>query len=139
MTVRKIRTASLKIGKVIHDELKDILDIYPVIAPQKTTGVFGVYRRISLKCDNTKDIYNLYEVAGIEIAIISPSYLDGIEKAINVKFYLEHLSGQYETKMDEKINIAQIVMTDSSEDWANDNYIQILKFDVYVANDQNEN
>lgn len=137
--MRKIRSASMKIGKVIHDELRDILDIYPVIAPQKTTGTFGVYRRTSLSVANSKDIYNYEETAMIEIAIIAPTYLESVEKAINVKFYLEHLSGQFETKKDEHINIANITLTDCNEEWSNDNYIQIMQFQINMYNEQGEN
>ncbi len=137
--MKKIRTASLKVGKVIHDELRDILDIYPVIAPQKTTGTFGVYRRTSLKCENTKDIYNICETAVVEIAIISQTYAESLEKAIDVKFYLEHLHGRYETKKDEHIHIANITMIDSSEEWSNDNYIQIMQFCIDIAIEPDEN
>lgn len=139
MIINKIRSASLKVGKVIHDELRDIIDIYPVIAPQNTTGTFGVYRRTSLALSNTKDIYNYEEVAMIEIAIIAPTYLESVEMAINVKFYLEHLSGKYETKKDEHINIADISLADSSEEWSNENYIQIMQFRVKIYNEPGEN
>ena len=137
--MKKIRSASLKIGKVIHDELRDILDIYPVIAPQNTTGTFGVYRRTGLNVANTKDIYNFQEIAGIEIAIISSTYAESIDKAINVKMYLEHLHGKFQTKKDEHIDIGDITLTDCSEDWTNDNYIQILKFQITIFNDPYEN
>ena len=128
--MKKIRSASLKIGKVIHDELKDIIDIYPVIAPQNTTGTFGIYRRTSLSVANTKDIYNYQEVAEMEIAVVAQTYLASVEMAMNVKFYLEHLSGKYETKKDEVIDIADITLTDCAEEWTNENYVQILKFEV---------
>lgn len=136
--MKKIRSASLKIGKVIHDELRDIMDVYPVIAPQNTTGTFGVYRRTSLGVKNTKDIYNYEESADIEIAIISPTYAESLEKAINVKMYLEHLHGQFQTKKDEHINIADITLIDCSEEWSNDNYIQIMKFEITLYNEQTD-
>lgn len=137
--MKKIRSASMKVGKVIHDELKDILDVYPVIAPQNTKGIFGVYRRMSLSVANTKDIYNYQETAEIEIAIVAQTYAECLEKAIDVKFFLEHLHGKYETKKDEHINIADITLTDSSEEWVNDNYVQILKFEIKMYDEPNEN
>lgn len=137
--MKKIRSVSLKIGKVLHDELKDILDIYPVIAPQNTNGIFGVYRRNSLTVSNTKDIYNYLEQAEIEIAVISPTYIYSLEKAINVKMYLEHLHGKFQTSKDEVIWITDITLTDSSEEWANDNYVQVLKFTVSMANEPGVN
>lgn len=137
--MKKIRSASLKIGKVIHDELRDILDIYPVIAPQNTNGCFGVYRRESLTVENTKDIYNICEIAVVEIAIIAPSYIESLEKSIDVKFYLEHLSGKFVTQKDEYINVANITLVDSSEEYAQDNYLQILKFEIKMYDELNEN
>lgn len=136
--MKKLRSASLKIGKVIHDELRDILDVYPVIAPQNTTGTFGVYRRTALGVKNTKDIYNYEESADIEIAIISQTYAESLEKAINVKMYLEHLHGQFQTKKDEHINITDITLVDCSEEWSNDNYIQIMKFEITLYNEQTD-
>lgn len=133
--MKKIRSSSMKIGKVLHDELKDILDIYPVIAPQNISGSFGVYRRTSLSVANTKDIYNHEEIAEIEIAIICQTYADSIEKAMNVKMYLEHLHGSYMTAKEESINISDITLTDCSEEWSNDNYIQILKFAIRIDNE----
>lgn len=137
--MKKIRSASLKIGKVIHDQLKDILDVYPVIAPQNTTGTFGVYRRTSLSVSNSKDIYNFEEKAGIEIAIISNTYAESIQTAINVKMYLEHLHGKFQTSKDEHINIADITLIDCSEEWSNENYIQIMKFQISIDNEPDEN
>lgn len=136
--MKKLRSASLKIGKVIHDELRDILDVYPVIAPQNTTGTFGVYRRTGLSVKNTKDIYNYEESADIEIAVISQTYAESLEKAINVKMYLEHLHGQFQTKKDEHINITDITLVDCSEEWSNDNYIQIMKFEITLYNEQTD-
>lgn len=137
--MKKIRSASLKIGKVIHDELKDIIDVYPVIAPENTKKTFGVYRRTSLRVDNTKDIYNYQEIAEIEIAIVAQTYAESLEMAMNVKFYLEHLSGRYETKKDETIDIADITLTDCAEEWTNDNYVQILKFEIKMFNSPDVN
>lgn len=137
--MKKIRSASLKIGKVIHDELRDIIDIYPVIAPQNTTGTFGVYRRTGLNVANTKDIYNYDEIAWIDIAIIASTYAESVDKAINIKMYLEHLHGQFQTKKDEHINISDITLIDCSEEYSNDNYIQIMKFQITMYNELTEN
>lgn len=133
--MKKIRSASLKIGKVIHDELKDIIDIFPLVAPANTTGTFAVYKRASLRCDNTKDGFNYQEVSNIEIVIVSQTYLESVEKAINVKMYLEHLRGTYQTAKDETIEIGDVTLIDCSEDWNNDAYLQTLNFQVTIFNE----
>ena len=134
-TMKKIRSASLKVGKVIHDELKDIIDIYPLIAPANTTGTFAVYKRSGLRVDNTKDGFNYQEVCNIEIIIVSQTYLESVEKAINVKMYLEHLKGSYQTAKDEVIEIGDITLIDCSEDWNNDAYIQTMNFQIMMFNE----
>ena len=133
--MKKIRSASLKIGKIIHDELKDIIDIFPLVAPQNTTGTFAVYKRSGLHVDNTKDGFNFQEICNIEIVIVSQTYLDSVEKAINVKMYLEHLHGEYHTSKDETIEIGDVTLIDCSEDWNNDAYLQTLNFQVTIFNE----
>lgn len=133
--MKKIRSASLKIGKVIHDELRDIIDIFPLVAPANTTGTFAVYKRSSLKVDNTKDGFNYQEVSNIEIVIVSQTYLESIEKAINVKMYLEHLHGTFQTAKDETIEIGDITLIDASEEYNNDAYLQIMNFQVTIFNE----
>ena len=125
----------MKVGKVIHDELKDIIDIFPLVAPTNTTGTFAVYKRSGLKVDSTKDGFNYQEISNIEIVIVSQTYLESIEKAINVKMYLEHLRGTYHTAKDETIEIADITLIDSSEDYSNDAYLQLMNFQVTMFNE----
>ncbi len=133
--MKKIRSASLKIGKVLHDELKDIIDIYPVVAPSNTTGTFAVYKRLSLGVSNTKDIYNYEEIASVEIVIVAQTYLESVEKAINVKMYLEHLHGKFTTAKDEHILISDVTLTNCSEEWSNDAYLQVMTFDIVITNE----
>lgn len=140
MTMKKIRSASLKVGKVIHEELADIIDIYPLVAPANTTETFAVYRRKSLSVDNTKDGFNYQEISNLEITIVSDTYLESIEKAITVKMYLEHLRGEYKTGKDEIINVADITLIDCSEDYtSNDAYIQTLNFQITIFNELGQN
>lgn len=136
--MRKLRSASLKIGKVIHDELSDIIDIFPIVAPQNTTGIFAVYKRNSLRVRNTKDIFNYEEVANVDISIIAPTYLESVEKSIDVKMYLEHLHGEFKTQKDEVINISDITLTDCSESWTGESYVQTMRFDIMMVNEHDE-
>ena len=131
--MKKIRSTSLKIGKVIHDELSDVINIFPIVAPQNSTYPFAVYKRTSLQIANTKDIFNISETADIEIVIISNTYSESIEKAQNVKMYLERLNGKYSTVMNEYITIQDIALIDSSEDYNGEAYLQILTFRIEMV------
>lgn len=137
--MKKIRSASLKLGKILNDELNDIINIYPVVAPQKTTYPFAVYKRLNLQVANSKDIYNHTESANVEIIIVSNTYTETVEKAVDVKMFLEHLSGTYKTAKDEYINISNITLVDSSEDWSGDAYYQVLNFQIDMDNEPDEN
>ena len=133
--MNKIRSSSLLIGKVINQELSDVVDVFPIVAPNGTMGNFAVYKRLSLEVENTKDIHNFIEKADIAITIITDKYDDGLTLATNVKMYLEHLKGVYRTKKDEEININDITLIDASEDWNNDKYLQNLVFTISLYNE----
>ena len=133
--MKKIRSSSLLIGKVINQELRDILPIYPIIAPNGTVGNFGVYKRLSLTVDNTKDIYNYIEKTDVAITIVSDKYEEGLTIATNIKMYLEHLKGVYKTQKNEELHIADITLIDANEDWGNDKYIQNMVFSISLYNE----
>ena len=133
--MKKIRSSSLLIGKVINQELRDILPIYPIVAPNGTVGNFGVYKRLSLTVDNTKDIYNYIEKTDVAITVVSDKYEEGLTIATNIKMYLEHLKGVYKTQKDEELHIADITLTDANEDWGNDKYIQNMVFSISLYNE----
>ncbi len=133
--MKKIRSSSLLIGKVINQELRDILPIYPIVAPNGTVGNFGVYKRLSLTVDNTKDIFNHIEKTDVAISVVTDKYEEGLTIATNIKMYLEHLKGIYRTQKNEELNIADITLIDVSEEWGNDKYIQNLIFTISLCNE----
>ena len=126
------------IGKVIVQELQDIIQVFPIVAPNGTTGDFAVYRRTSLSVENTKDIYNYEENSTLDILIVSQSYDDGLRLATNVKMYLEHLKGEYKSSKDEKIIIGDCTMIDASEEW-NEAYLQKMTFNFTLSNEPDIN
>jgi len=128
----KLRTSSLKIGRVIHENLKDIIRIFPIIAEKGVTGDFAVYRRTSLYTDDTKDLFNFEEKANIEIIIASTTYNDSLEYAQAIKIRMESLHGKFETEKEEAIIIDSIELNSASEDWSNDAYIQRLSFEITI-------
>ena len=128
----KLRTSSLKIGRVIHEQLKDIIRIFPIIADKGVEGNFAVYRRTALNESNTKDLYNYEEVAYMDIIVVSSTYDCSVELAQAIKIRLEAVNGDFETAKEEAITIGSIEMTNASEDWQNDTYIQRLTFKINI-------
>lgn len=128
----KLRTSSLKIGRVIHDRLKDIIRIFPIIADKGVEGNFAVYRRTALNESDTKDLYNYEEVAYMDIIVVSSTYDKSVELAQSIKIRLEATKGDFETAKEEAITIGDIEMTNASEDWQNDAYIQRLTFKINI-------
>lgn len=126
--MKKIRSSSLLIGKVIVQELRDIIEVFPIVAPLNTQGNFAVYKRNSLSVENTKDIFNYEENSIYDIVIVTPNYEDGLRLATNAKMYLERLQGRYKTSKEEEIIIGDVAMIDASEEWNNEAYLQKLTF-----------
>ena len=133
--MKKIRSSSLLIGKVIVQELKDIIEVFPIVAPLNTQGNFAVYKRNSLSVENTKDIFNYEENSIYDIVIVTPNYEDGLRLATNAKMYLERLQGHYKTSKEEEIIIGDVAMIDASEDWNNESYLQKLTFQFKLYNE----
>lgn len=128
----KLRTSSLKVGRVIHERLQDIIRIFPIVADKGTIGDFAVYRRISLSESDTKDLYNFEEIANVEIIVVAQNYEKSLEIAQAIKIRLEHTIGKFETNKEEEIAINKIEMTNASEDWNNDAYLQKMTFRIII-------
>lgn len=133
--MKKIRSSSLLIGKVIVQELRDIIEVFPIVAPLNTQGNFAVYKRNSLSVENTKDIFNYEENSIYDIVIVTPNYEDGLRLATNAKMYLERLQGRYKTSKEEEIIIGDVAMIDASEEWNNEAYLQKLVFQFKLFNE----
>lgn len=128
----KLRTSSLKIGRVIHHRLNDIIRIFPIIAEKGVEGNFAIYRRTSLSTDDTKDLYNYEEVAVMEIVVVASNYNNSVDLAQAIKIRMEATKGDFETECEEAISINNVEMTNASEDWQNDSYIQRLTFEITI-------
>lgn len=128
----KLRTSSLKIGRVIHHRLNDIIRIFPIIAEKGVEGNFAIYKRSSLSTDDTKDLYNYEEVAVMEIVVVASNYNDSVDLAQAIKIRMEATKGDFETECEEAISINNVEMTNASEDWQNDSYIQRLTFEITI-------
>lgn len=131
----KLRTSSLRVGRVIHKELSDIAPTYAIVAEAKAQFPFITWRRLSLQCYDTKDKYNIMEKATMEITIAANTYAESLDIAQAVKIRLDHRGGQYETDTEEPITIEEIRMVNASEEYVNNAYVQTLTFVVDIAKD----
>lgn len=116
-------TSNLNIGKAVNLMLAPVLPSYPIIAEQGANFPFAVYRRSGFQSRNTKEIYSYEEAVAIEVVIATTTYAQSIELAQQVKDVLEHNRGTYEN-----LEITDITMTDASEDYINDAYVQTMSF-----------
>lgn len=127
---------SLNIGKVIkeilyRDEALNNLvknQVFPLIAEENTTFPFIVYRRNSIRKASTKDYVN-DEIASVDVVVASDKYSQSVEIAERVRFVLER--GEYEG---ENFSVDNISLSNASEQYMQNTYIQTLTFDVEINN-----
>lgn len=122
-----IHADSLWIGALIKNRIEGIVPVYPAIAPADAPRDYCVYRRSGYSGRDTKDRFNYEETLFIEIAVVSPSYRDGIKIAQEIKDRLDGARGLWEGKMIEGIR-----MTNASEEFGDNAYIQRLFFSITV-------
>lgn len=127
---------SLNIGKVIKDilyqdeALNNVLksQVFPLIAEENTTFPFLVYRRNSIRKASTKDYVN-DEIASVDVVVASDKYSQSVEIAERARFVLEH--GGYEG---ENFSVDNISLSNASEQYMQNTYIQTLTFDIEINN-----
>lgn len=128
----KLRTSSLKIGRVISQIVGKILPTFPIVAEKGTQYPFAVYRRTGLETANTKDIFNITEVATMEIIVAANTYNESLKYAQEVKVHLENQRGYCYSEKEEEIKITDVFLTSASEDFVNDAYIQSMTFVIHI-------
>ena len=121
----KHNTRNMNVGKAVNTMLSTVLPAYPIIAEQGANFPFATYRRMGYYTKNTKDIYNYEETITIEVMIAAQTYAESIELAQRVKDMLEGNRGTYEN-----LKINDITMTDASEDFIADTYVQRMQFNI---------
>lgn len=121
-----MNTSKFKIGTTIRNllindtDIKALVDdkIFPLIAPEGTEGDFIIYKRDEYSKDYTKDgIYR--ESCIIYITVVSDTYDKSQKIAILINDLLEGYEDNY-----------NIRLTDSTEDFAEEKFIQVLKFNI---------
>lgn len=122
------RTAAPKVGKAIYEICNPIVRSYPVMVEKGGDFPFLVYRRTSHNSDNTKDRYNFLVQISMELVIFTTRYDEGVELSQQVWERLDKVGG-----IIAGVEIEEIRVTSSSEDFANDVYIQRLQIEVDVT------
>lgn len=119
--------SGISIGKAIKAILNGIEKVYPLVADEGTTYPFVVYRRSGLTPASTKDRYSYKESASVEIIVASNSYPESIDVAERVKLLMQNTRGTYSG-----LNVGEITLTNSDEDFIEDTFIQKLTFNVEI-------
>ena len=123
--------SKFRIGTVIRKILIDNEDvkqlvgdkIFPLVAPQSTEGDLIVYYRDEYSKDYTKmGVYN--DNCKVYVTIVSDSYDRSQEIAEAVNNALE---GTFFQNTDNQI---QVRLSDSTEDYADNKYIQVLLIEI---------
>lgn len=124
----KFRVCTLLRQMLLDDEdVKSLVgnQIYPIIAPEGTEGNYIVYVRDEYSIERTKQgIYNQNCV--VYISCISPDY-DVSQTMAEAVFTV--LDNRYNLT-NEHTSVQSITMTDSTEDYDGDVYIQTLQFTI---------
>lgn len=120
---------TLNIGKYIYSVLKFTdVGVYPLVADNDAKFPFIVYKRIGMASSGCKDGY--YEdMVSYEVAIVTDTYINGVQIANNVRALLER---QYVTFED--MEISDTVITMASEEYSNNAYIQKIQFQSTINN-----
>lgn len=126
---------SLEIGAIIcelllsNEELKAKINgnVTPLVANAGTIFPFIVYRRASVEVETTKDLKNYSEDAQVEIIVAAENYQSSIDIVKLVHHSLEKKKGSFGG-----IIIKEIKVTDASEEYRDDAYVQTLKINIKV-------
>ena len=111
-TIRQLLLNDEKIHNAVGD------NIFPLIAPEETTGSFIIYQRDEYSKAYTKQ--GIYEEACIiYITVVADTYDTSQKIAIDVNDLLENYTDNF-----------RIRLTDSTEDYAESKFIQVLKFNI---------
>ncbi len=112
--IRAILLSSEDIKEAIGEK------VFPIIAPENTVGDFIVYQRDSYKQDSTK--FGIYQqVPIVNVVAISENY-DRSQHLASLIY--DTLSGDF---ADPDIHIE---LEDSTEDFIDNKYIQVLQFSI---------
>lgn len=117
--IRKMLLENEIVKELVEDK------IFPIIAPENTKSDFITYVRDEYSIDRNKMGISTH-ICTVYISCISSDY-DKSQDIADAVF--QCLDGNYNINTEQQ-NIRSIYMTDSTEDYAGDNYIQTLAFQI---------
>lgn len=131
---------SLQVGKAIYHILHNDADvvarvenkIFPLVANESTTFPFIIYKRTGLESATSKDRFIFKETATVEVIVASDKYNESVEIANLVKEALEGKQGIYSD-----IDIIDVRMTNTDENFIQDTFIQNLTFSIIINGKRN--
>lgn len=128
---------AIEIGSVIKSLLlskQDVTDkikkeIHPIVAPSGTGYPFVTYCRTGVAPTYTKDKQSIEDTATVDVTIHAASYESSVEILLIVFDALQGYSGECNG-----IDVNEIRMVDSSEDFQEESYLQNLTFEIDITN-----
>jgi hypothetical protein len=128
---------AIEIGSVIKSLLlskQEVTDkikkeIHPIVAPPGTGYPFVTYCRTSVSPTYTKDKRSLEDTATVDVTIHAASYESSVEILRLAFDALQGYSGECNG-----VEVDEIRMVDSSEDFQEDSYLQNMTFEIDITN-----
>lgn len=128
---------AIEIGSVIKSLLlskKEVTDkikkeIHPIVAPYGTGYPFVTYCRTGVAPTYTKDKRSIEDTATVDVTIHAASYESSVEILLIVFDALQGYSGECNG-----IDVNEIRMVDSSEDFQEESYLQNMTFEIDITN-----
>ncbi len=128
------RIHALRVGRVINDQLKDIVKCYPVVAENGADYPFLTWKRTGFGSENSKDIYVLRDTVTMELLIAARTYSESLDLAERVVERLGHIRGmERPNRGHAPLYIADVDLVDSSEEYVANAYVQVLTIEVKLA------
>lgn len=128
---------AIEVGSVIKSLLlskQEVVDrikkeIHPIVAPSGTGFPFITYCRTSIAPTYTKDKRSLEDTSTVDVTVHAASYESSVEILRLVFDALQGYSGECNG-----IEVDEIRMVDSSEDFQDESYLQNMTFEIDVIN-----
>lgn len=122
----------LHLTKAIHAILANagITNVHAIVAEENTPQPFAVYRRASLRVDDTKDRLAQDQRATLSVQVVSMDYQSGLMLADSITNALVGKTGTFEG-----VYIDDISLADAAEMYNETSYLQDLTFDITIENE----
>lgn len=126
--MKVLEVGSLVKSFILSMSVKEALKgkIFPSVAPDNTMYPFLVYKRTGTSFEGDKDEYYRYSNATVDLIIVGDSYTQSLDIASSI-------SDEMPTSFsDNSFYVSEITLTNASEDYVNDAYVQILTYNLTI-------